>query len=88
MFSSGHNCRRRRTGGMIWHMHMMVWSCRRRRTDQWRHIWWLMTTVMVMVHVVLRRRHVELHVAIIAATVRLRIPEHFGRRRDERIAFR
>lgn len=43
-------------------------------------------TVMVMVHVVLRRGHVELHVAIIATTVRLRVSEHFRWRRNEWVA--
>lgn len=86
LLASWHNCRRRRNCGMIWHMHVMMWPRRsRRRSNQRWHIWRLMT-VMVMVHVVLGRGHVEFHVAIIATTVRLRISEHFGRRRNKRVA--
>lgn len=83
LLGSRHNRWRRRNCCMIWHMHMMMWS--RRRSNQGWHIWRLMT-VMVMVHVVLGRWHVEFHVAVIATTVRLRVSEHFSRWRNERVA--
>lgn len=86
LLGTRHNCWRRRNYCMTWHMHMMMWSRRsRRRSDQGWHIWGLMT-VMVMVHVVLGRGHVEFHVAIIATTVRLRVSEHFRRWWNERVA--
>lgn len=42
----------------------------------------------MMVHMVLRWSHIELHIAIISTAVRLWIPEHFRWRWNERITFR
>lgn len=86
LLGTRHNRWRRRNYCMAWHMHMMMWSRRSRgRSDQGWHIWGLMA-VMVMVHVVLGRGHVEFHVTIIATTVWLRASEHFRRWWNEWVA--